>query len=413
MIRSLISKNNTIKNIGYLTLGNVIAQIISLIGALYIPTLLGSEKYGVYNTVTAYVAFFTIFSYTGLNKIIIRETAKDLTKAKEILEATFGFRNMFSLLATLISIFIVLFIDYEIGTKIYIAIFSISLLLTGTQDTFNTIYQSFEKMKTLAVFTMTSQLIRVPLSILFLKMGYGILSLLVIQICIQLIILLINYRNTRNFVFFNVFSKIRLVKKYVIPGLNFTLIDMIGALSSKIDIIMLSFLTTPTNVGIYAFAYNIANKGLIIRAPLSQSLFPYYSRKTSMSNKITNKLLFKQTFVIVIPAVFIAITVSLFSKDLIVSFIGVEYAQSSDILNILIFYLIMNYASIPFGLFLQTTKNESKVIYINVIRAILNISLNIIFYNYFGIIGVAYSTLFTISFATITQIVIGVRINKN
>ena len=35
----LLIKSKTLNNIGYLTIGNIVAQIASLIGALYIPKL--------------------------------------------------------------------------------------------------------------------------------------------------------------------------------------------------------------------------------------------------------------------------------------------------------------------------------------------------------------------------------------
>ena len=68
----------TFRNIGYLTVGNIISQIISFIGALYIPNLLGPERYGVYNTVFAYVGIFSVFTFSGLNKVVIRESSKDI-----------------------------------------------------------------------------------------------------------------------------------------------------------------------------------------------------------------------------------------------------------------------------------------------------------------------------------------------
>lgn len=402
----------TFRNIGYLTLGNIIAQVISLIGALYIPKLLGPGQYGIYNTVIAYVMLFSVFTFGGLNKVIIRESARDINKMKEILEATIGFQNLFSLGASLLSLIVVLFIDYEKGTKIYIAIFSFSLLLRGTQNSLNTIYQSIENMKILSMFSIATQLVQVPLSILFLKMGYGVLSLILLQLFIQIAILILNYYNSRKYLQFNIFSKIVFVARYLKSGINFSLLEITGALSERIDLVMLSFLTTPANVGIYAFAYNIANKGLIIRSPISQSLFPYYARK--MNNApIPINILFKQTLLIIIPSILIAIFVSLFSKYLIVKFIGIEYSQSADILNVLIFFLIMNYASIPFGLALQVTNNEIKLLYLNVIRAILNITGNLLLFHYYGLIGIAYSTLLAVSFITVSQILVSRNIINN
>jgi len=385
-------RNRTVKNIGFLTVGNGISQIISLIGAFYIPKLLGPEKYGIYQTVIAYVGLFGFLTLSGLNKVLIRECAKDLTKTKKILEDTIGMRNLFSFLAALISLIVVLFIDYDKGTKFFIAIFSVSLIINGFQSSINTIYQSFENMKILAVFSIARQLLIVPLSIFFLKLGYGILSLIIINLVINFIILIINFYYSKKIVVFNIFSKIKFIKYYVKAGFNFTLLQFLNTLSGKIDLVMLSFLTTPQNVGIYALAYRIAEKGLIIRTPISQSLFPYYSRKLH-TKSINTRTLFNHALLIIIPSLFIAITVILTSNYIITNLIGKEYAQSAVILNILIFYLIFNYSVIPFGLFLQSSNNEKYVIRVAIVKAILNIIGNLIFFYSFGLVGIAFSTL--------------------
>lgn len=409
---SQLRKHSTIKNIGYLTVGNALSQVISLIGVFYIPKLLGANNYGIYQTVIAYVGLFGFLTFSGLNKVLIRECSKDLNKTNQILEDTIGLRNLFSFLASLISIFIVLFIDYEQGTKFYIAIFSVSLIISGFRSSLNTIYQSFEEMKFLATFTVTRQLLIVPLSILFLKLGYGILSLILISLIINTIILIATFYYSKRFVIFNLFSKVKFIKYYIKSGFNFTLLDFFNTLSGKIDLVMLSFLTTPENVGIYALAYRIAEKGLIIRTPIAQSLFPYYSRKFH-NKSITFKTLFKHALIIIIPSLIIAIIIVFSSSYVITNLIGNEYVQSAAILNILIFFLIFNYSVIPFGLFLQSSNNEKFVINVVIIKSILNVGGNLLLFYKFGLIGIAFATLLNEGVSMIMQLYLAKNLIKN
>lgn len=388
----VLLKHKTLKNIGFLTIGNILAQIIAVIGAFYIPKLLGPEKYGIYNTVSAYVGMLTVLTFTGLNKVVIRAAARDLSKSREILEATVGVRNLFSFFATSVALFVILFVDYDKGTKFYIFIFSFSLLFTGLQSTVNTIYQAHEEMKVLAIVAIIKQLLRVPLSILLLIYGYGVLSIIILQIAIQFTVLLINFYHSRKIIKFNVFSKIKFQKEFVISGINFSLLEFFNTLSGKIDIFMLSFLTTPQNVGVYALAYRLVEKGLIIKSPISQSLFPYYA-KIFKSRKIRLSILFKQTIVLFLITALIVIMITFFSEQLIISFVGDAFLDSVIIFNTLIFYLLFSYSSLPAGLAVQTTNNEKYSVIVGVLMALLNISLNIIFWEYYGLIGIAYSTL--------------------
>ncbi|MEE9424365.1 MAG: flippase [Methylococcales bacterium] len=385
-------KHNTFKNVGYLVIGNVIGRALALIGVFYIPKLLGPEQYGIYNTVTAYVALFSVFTFQGLNKVIIRESVKDLTKAREILEETIGLRYYFSIIASALSIIVVEFVDYEIGTKVYIAIYSVSLLLTGFNSSLVTIYQSFQKMKALGVIAVIRPLIRVPLAIFFLKKGYGILSLIILDLVLEVFIVLFVYYSSKKLVSFDVFSKIKVTRKYLIPGIRFSLLGFLNTLSCKIDVVMLSFLTTPQNVGIYALAYRIVETGILLRQPISQSLFPFYSKKFS-TTKPKIQYLAKHSAIISLPLFLLFIPISIFIEPIVPFVFGDKFSASAEIISVLIFYLIFYFALIPWGLFLEATKNEACLLYQCAICAIINIGLNIVLFEKYGLIGIAYSTL--------------------
>ena len=47
-----------IKNASYLAAGNIVSQLISFVGLIYIARLLGPDDYGVYVTVGAFVSLF-------------------------------------------------------------------------------------------------------------------------------------------------------------------------------------------------------------------------------------------------------------------------------------------------------------------------------------------------------------------
>jgi O-antigen/teichoic acid export membrane protein len=389
---SKLRNHHTFKNVGYLTLANVLSQLISLVGAFYIPKLLGPAYYGIYNSVIAYVALFGVFTFSGLTKVIIRESAKDTSKAQEILESTIGLRSLCSLLAATLSIVVVLFVDYELGTKFYIAVYSFSLLIQGTQDSINTVFISHQKMKILGVVAIAKQLLRVPMSILLLHLGYGVLSLIILHLILEVSTTIYFYRASQRIIGFKFFSKIQISKEYLYSGGRFSLLNFFNVLSGKADLVMLSFLTTPTNVGIYALAYRLVEKGLMLRVPISLSLFPYYSAKFE-NKKPHIKELLTHTALISIPLVIFLVPTIFLIEPLILSVIGQEFIASADIFKVLVFYLVFNFSVIPWGLSLQTTSNEKYSLITVSVCAIANIFLNFVLFSKYGIIGIAYATL--------------------
>ena len=82
-----------------------------------------------------------------------------------------------------------------------------------------------------------------------------------------------------------------------------------------------------------------------------------------------------------------------FSEQVVVFVFGEKYIESGAILSVLIFYLVISYFSIPYTNTLQATHNEGVNLRICWIQPTLNIGFNFIFFNMFGLIGIAYSTL--------------------
>ena len=155
---------------------------------------------------------------------------------------------------------------------------------------------------------------------------------------------------------------------------------------------MLSLLTDNVSVGIYAFAYRIVEKGLVIRQSISDTLFPEYAMLGSKKTLKYKHLLKHAGFVTVI-SIPIIIILFFMSDYLVKHFMGVEFISSISVIKVLIFYLLFNYALIPFGVFLQSNHGEKYLIRVTIVKAILNIGCNLLLFIYIGIIGIAISTL--------------------
>ena len=156
------------------------------------------------------------------------------------------------------------------------------------------------------------------------------------------------------------------------------------------DLFMLSLLTTPSNVGVYAIATTIVRKGLIVRRSIAQAIFPKYAEE---KDKLNIKLLLRHTFFITLMALVMSLAIYFIMPVFITRVIGNEYASGIPIVKVLAFYLVFHYAVIPFATFLEVIGKEANVIWIGFIRAIINIGLNYFLFKLFGIVGIAYSTL--------------------
>jgi polysaccharide transporter, PST family len=374
--------------------------VVSLIGAFYIPRLLGAKDYGIYQSAIAFIGFFLFFTFNGLNKVIIREASKDLTQTKTIIESFLGIKFLTSIIGIILCLIVLVFINYAYATKIYIAVLSMSLLVLSFDNTVNSIYLANEKMKIFGILKFAKTIFFVSACIILLKFGYGILSLVVIKLAVDVFMAVFNYLYSRKFLHFNFLLRPVFIKEYIIQGWHFSILTQLNYFSSKFDIVMLSFLTTPENVGIYAFAQRILEKSTILRDSIQKSMYPNYVKKLK-NNKLKYKLLIRHSMHLFIPGLLVVVFIILVSKPIIIKLVGIEYIDSAHVLNVLAFFMLFSFIGVPFSTQLQVNYNEKILVYIGLVRAILNITLNLLLFSAFGLIGIAYSTLGTAFVGTV------------
>jgi O-antigen/teichoic acid export membrane protein len=333
---------------------------------------------------------YRLSTFTGLSKSNIRQLSKSKNNLNKIISNTLVFRVMTSFLGILIGLSVLCFVNYTSTVNKGIIIFFIYLLLFSISDTLKSIIVSSIDFKKISQFEIIKTTIQVLLSVVILNMGYGILHLVFIYLAVELLNVILFYNEVREKVdfklIFNDFSKKNLFNK----GYKFSLIEFLNLLSSRIDIFMLSVLTDPVSLGVYALANTISRKGLIIRRAIQQPLFPHYSNKTI--NKNSFRMLNKHFLLISMASTFIVLIIYFLSDKVIPFIVGDEFMYSSEILKVLAFYLLFHYAVMPFSTFIEAQKHESLALKIGAFRASINLICNLLFFNLFGIIGIAYST---------------------
>jgi len=71
------------KNTGIVITGELIFRLVSLVVTIYLARYLGTAGFGKYSFVFAYLAFFNIITDLGLQTILVREMAREPTRAPE------------------------------------------------------------------------------------------------------------------------------------------------------------------------------------------------------------------------------------------------------------------------------------------------------------------------------------------
>ncbi len=400
-----------IKNFSYLTAGSFAAELINILGFIYIARLLGAKNYGVYVTVSTFVGMFDLVLLEGLNKSVMREGTKDLGKMHLQLERTIGIRNALIAAAIVLCWGASLFAPYDRTTKLYILLFSLQLVYLGLKGFLATIFQAAEQMKYIALFGIVNRILFVGLSIGALYLGFGLTALFLISIFANLVTLALNYRLSRKLVRFRLFSRVQVDKKILMPGLVFSLMAFVSYLLTRVDLLMISFLGTPRDVGVYGVAFRVAEQGVVLRNLIVVAFFPIFIKYFHSGQvAVMGRRLIRISGLFLVGVFLGSFLLSLVIEDLVSLVFGPEYQASGYILKVLLFYLAFAWASMPFTTAAQATHNEKYLLMISSGMAVLNVLLNYVFFVYFGLIGIAYSTLVVQFLGSLLESVICYRV---
>ncbi len=177
----------------------------------------------------------------------------------------------------------------------------------------------------------------------------------------------------------------------------------------KIDIILLSFFTTTSAVGIYSAAYKIIETLIFFPAMVIGLMFPLFSRYIFTDKKkfikISNIIL-KMFTLIVVPLV---ISVVFLAPDIIAIVGGPGFENSAPVLQILVFALASIFFGHLFTNILIAGSLQKKLMFALIIAAILNIGANIILIPIYSYTGAAVVSVITEVFVFLITMFLAIK----
>ena len=180
---------------------------------------------------------------------------------------------------------------------------------------------------------------------------------------------------------------------------------------AKIDVLMISILGSSDQTAIYSAVNRFVREGAELRTVLYAGFFPVLIKK--LKNGSVSKIkLYKSTLLIFISLFIGCVFFSIYGSEIIILLLTEKYSASAYIFKTLIFYLVIEFTIQPYVLLLTASQNHKSLALIFSILAISNIILNTVFFQIYGPIGVAYSTLFNYSLFGLLVIFYGIPILK-
>lgn len=383
-----------VKNSLALLIGYSYNAIVSIVAVALVARYLKLDKFGDYGFILAVCNIFMVITDMGINRIGIREMARDPSKANDIFSASFIIKSCYSIITVLLIVITmhILIDDIDLLRASYICAIAVVFFFYG--DIFPSIFTAFEKMEyiTLSMFVeQTSYLMGIMLCVHF---DYGLdgifTALLVSYLARMLYGFIVTYKH---------FLKPKLTYDYslcrylVVEGFPIGINRVLRKTSFRIDTIIIKMLRTASEVGIYYGAYRIILVLQFIPRNIVESLFPTFSRLAAESRESLGMIYeksFRFLFVIVVPLVTFLFS---FSHLFILIVLGDAFLEAVPALQIFSFVWGILFFNVLHNQLLNASNRQVFATKAVTVCLFINIVLDLVLVYYYGYLGAVIATL--------------------
>lgn len=383
----------------------LVAGLISYGTRVVVARNLGPEEYGLFTSVFTFVVFFLFFRDLGLGTALVKYIASSRAAGKfneiktaitSVFVLQFASSLFFSILFAALADFLARYYFKDPDAKIILMIMMIYVLLSVLFTMVKQIFNGFQENFLYSIIEPIKNLVVLLLTLLFFNLGFGVFApaLPFAFVCpIIFMIFLPKMRKLFHFSKYKIVSLKNISQELVLFGLPVMATDIGGRIIGYIDTLMLTYMRTLTEVGIYNIVLPTAVFFVLISRAISSVIFPMTSelvfKKDFAKIKTGIDLLHRYTFIIAVPIVF---TLFAFSSFFIQFFFGEQYLAGALAFQILLVGVILFTVAGVNNTIIAGMGEPQSVTKIIFSAALLNVIVNLFLIQKYGINGAAFAT---------------------
>lgn len=390
-----------IKGLGWLSLLRITTQIVAFAKLGVISRILSPNDFGLFAIVTTTLTTYETLSETGLNYAVIHMQSNIKQVARSILLVNIGRGIILSIIILISGTFIARFFNNKSLFNFLIAA-SIIPLARGFINPYIINFQKNLSFNKEFIYRFIPAFANTLFTVAFVIVMKSTWALIIGLIASTIIEVFVSYIITERNLSYPINKKYLL--KLFSYGKWITTGGLLSYLSTQIDNIFIGKFLGPANLGLYDFAFRLANISFTeITNTVSQVMFPLYSKKQKRKDSLLS--VFKKNVIsMFVPATLLAIPLIFFPKEILTFLFGIRWAGGSEVLRILSIYGLLRATIGPLGpLFLSVGKPDilTKV---NILNFLIILVLLYPLLRLYGIIGVALAM--TISYIIVLPVYI-------
>jgi len=352
---------------------------------------LGAHEFGQLALALSLFYTFQIFAIGGLKTLIIREVARDRAQTGDHFLNGAAIVVATSLCTMAAAFGFVRLMNYAADTSLVICLLSLGLLPSALSAVCEAIFQAWEEMRLIPWVNVPGNLCKVGSAFLLLSSKQGLFAIIVVLLLSMLAVAAAEcWILVRRFPVRGARLDFRSALRMARSALTFLGIDGSVAIESSLNLILLSKLSSESQVGFYSAAVQLMAPVLLVYQSIAQTILPMLCKEIgpdSLRLKQTAERATEFLLALALPTVVGAI----FLGDwlLVLAYRNPVFLQAFPALRIIFCVLVLQVFSSMLGQVLVAVRRERVVLRIAVVDILLNICIGWLLIGRFGLVGAA------------------------
>jgi O-antigen/teichoic acid export membrane protein len=264
-------------NTAWLMGGKFLVVILSLVMTAALARSLGVFHYGELTVAFAYISMFAVIADFGFFQILVREIARHPNEEAEITNNLFTLRTLFGLVVyglAALSVWLIPGSVYGADVKIGVGILAAASFFLSINTTLIGVFQAHQEMKKAVVGDVVSRTVLLGILIWALSLPAPLSTIFSLYVIANLLNLLITSTYLRRELTLRPAFDFRRWKSLFVEAWPLGVVTMLGVIYFKLNLVILSVLRDPTDVGIYGASYKLFEFLTIVPGLFMGTVFP-------------------------------------------------------------------------------------------------------------------------------------------
>jgi O-antigen/teichoic acid export membrane protein len=385
----------------FLVFEGVVALFSGLVMILLISRVRGGEFLGQYVVVATWLALFQPLANLGIPDLILRETGRHPDESGIFVSCGLLLSGISSSLAAIIMLVVVRLLHYAPEVESALELSCLTLLPVAIVALIKSGFIAHNQLRIYLLISLPEMLVILLFNTHFVVNNYQIGSL---------VKTILFTRTTSSLALLYVLNRAvipidrrfhpRVLRALLAPLFSFSMSSIAVLAFWRIDIIMLSKMTTISTAGIYATASKCLEVVSILPASFSQSIFPHLARQfavTSVDRRDLERAI-RNLFYLVVP---ISMASFLFAEPIIRTIFGPTFTPAVPALRIFMVTFLILASDMVMAIICQAAGYQRIHVYFSLINITINILLNFALIPIASIVGASLATVISISVSAI------------